>query len=365
MIKITERKFGKKFRAAVISDVHGSFALFQRLLRREEVQSADWIVFDGDYISRGRESLKILRALAELSKQDNVIILKGNLERLVNWYINGEPEGILRHFRGHKYNLFRECIEEQNAGEINADTFPKLRRLFAEKYPDIISYCADLPNALETEDFVFTHAGLGTQENWRDSTEQEVMKNDPFIRVGVNTTGKWLVCGHMPTWNVEGSENTNNCFVDYGRKCVFIDGGNQVKNDDQLNALIIDGDNGEYRFSTIFESWFPVFFASHSWSSDLDYGCEKDRWPEFSLTVIEPGEDFSLCRRSTGEACYVNSAHLIYNGENAEFYRNTVSSLLSVKAGEKLELLDAPKGKYVFVRKTDGRIGWVPRSVMV
>lgn len=364
MIKITEKSFGKKYRVAVISDVHGSFSLLCRLLENPEVKKADYIVFDGDYISRGRESLAVLRLLFELEKRANVTILKGNLERLVNWYVHAEPEGILRHFKGHKFNLFRECVEEQGLKRIDEETFPDLRKMFIEKYPDIISWCAALPNALETEDLVFTHAGLGGSENWRDSTEQEVMKNDPFIYTGVNTTGKWLVCGHMPTWNSRVSGNTNNCFIDNGRKIAFTDGGNQVKDFAQLNALIIDCEDGELCFSTVFESWYPGFIAKTDWEAPRSFGAYKDQWPEGELEVVERGEDFSLLRRENGSALYAANVHLKIKGEKAYFVRNTVSSVLSVKKGERLELLDAPKGKYLFVRNSSGDIGWVSKEVL-
>lgn len=365
MIKIIEKSFGTKYRAAVISDTHGSYSLLRRLLERDEVKSAGHTVFNGDHISRGRESLACLRFLMDLEGRENVTVIKGNLERLVNWYITAEPEGILRHFRGHSYNLFRECMEEQNAGPINEKTFPSLRKLFMEKYPDIIKYCAGLPNALETEDLVFTHAGLGAHENWRDSTEQEVMKNDPFIHVGVNTTGKWLVCGHMPTWNSKHSGNSNNCYVDEGRKMVFTDGGNQVKDFAQLNALIINGDCGSLSFNTVFESWYPVFFASKKWEADADYGCEKDHWPEGELEIVSRGEDFTLCRREDGSLMYLNNGHASFVGNTACILRNTVSSMLSVEAGERLELLDAPGGRYILVRKENGLIGWVDGGVLL
>ena len=364
MIKIAEKCFGKKYRVAVISDIHGSYTLLCRLLENPEVKKADYIVFNGDYISRGRESLAVLRLLFELEKKENVTIIKGNLERLVNWYVHAEPEGILRHFKGHNFNLFRECVEEQGLGCINEETFPVLREMFKEKYPDIICWCANLSNSLETEDLVFTHAGLGKWENWRDSSEQEVMKNDPFIYTGVNTTGKWLVCGHMPTWNSRISSNTNNCFVDESRKIVFTDGGNQVKDFAQLNALIIDCADGEMSFSTVFESWYPRFIAKADFVPPKTFGAYKDQWPEGELDVLERGEDFSFLRRENGSTLYAANAHLKFNGAKAVFIRNTVSAVLNVAKGELLELLDAPKGNYLFVRNASGDIGWVAKEVL-
>ena len=46
MIKIIEKSFGTKYRAAVISDTHGSYSLLRRLLERDEVKSADHTVFN-------------------------------------------------------------------------------------------------------------------------------------------------------------------------------------------------------------------------------------------------------------------------------------------------------------------------------
>ncbi|MBR4941402.1 MAG: hypothetical protein IKZ19_05330, partial [Clostridia bacterium] len=275
------------------------------------------------------------------------------------------PEAILRHFRGHRYNLFRECIDELGAGPINPETFPGLRQLFRENYADIIDYCANLPNALETEDLVFTHAGLGEWENWKDSSEQEVMKNDPFIKTGRNTTGKWLICGHMPTWNTPLSGNSNNCIVDGNRKCVFIDGGNQVKDFAQLNLLFISSHNGQVEFETAFESWYPVFFAAEDFVPVFDSGCDKDRWPEPEMKVMGDKNGFVECERADGTVCLAHPSHIRIADGRAVYVRNSVSSLLKVAKGEKLELLDAPGGELLFVRKASGEIGWVDRRVLM
>jgi hypothetical protein len=293
-----------------------------------------------------------------------ITVLKGNLERLVNWYLTGEPVRILKHFGEHRHNLFAECMAEQGLGPVTGENYAEMRRLFAERYADVVAFCAELPNALETEDLVFVHAGLGACADWRASTEQEVMKNDPFLKTGVNTTGKWLVAGHMPTWNSPLSKNSNNCIVDRERRCAFIDGGNQVKGYAQLNALILEKRYGTLTFRTVFESDYPSFTAAESYTPDRDLGCFKDDWPDVLLTMEEPGEDFSRCRRTDGSLVWVNNAHMGTVRGQLEFTKNTVSTLLPVRAGERLELLDAAAGRYVFVRNRGGFLGWAPRSVL-
>ena len=168
----------------------------------------------------------------------------------------------------------------------------------------------------------------------------------------------------MPTWNSRISSNTNNCFVDRERKIAFTDGGNQVKDFAQLNALIIDCADGEMSFSTVFESWYPRFTAKTDFDSGAPYGSFKDHWPEGELEVISHGEDFSYLQRTDGSTLYAANTHLNIKDGKAVFVRNTVSAFLKVKKGETLELLDAPKGNYVFVRNGAGDIGWVKREVL-
>jgi len=62
---------------------------------------------------------------------------------------------------------------------------------------------------------------------------------------------------------------------------------------------------------------------------------------------------------------YLNNGHASFVGNRARILRNTVSSMLSVEAGERLELLDAPGGRYILVRKENGLIGWVDGGVLL
>ena len=60
----------------VISDIHGCFGEFQRMLDHISFSDSDRLILAGDYIDRGPESLEMLRWLAE--RPDNVIAIRGN-----------------------------------------------------------------------------------------------------------------------------------------------------------------------------------------------------------------------------------------------------------------------------------------------
>ena len=60
----------------VISDIHGCFGEFQKLLCKIGFSEDDWLYLAGDYIDRGKQSLEILRWLETFPK--NVLPIKGN-----------------------------------------------------------------------------------------------------------------------------------------------------------------------------------------------------------------------------------------------------------------------------------------------
>ena len=67
-------------RVIFIGDVHGSYQPLQRLLRRVEYDpNEDWVVFTGDMVTRGPDSLKVLRWM----KKNEAGCVRGNHDDLV------------------------------------------------------------------------------------------------------------------------------------------------------------------------------------------------------------------------------------------------------------------------------------------
>ena len=70
----------------VISDVHGHYTEFIRLLKKVRFCEGDKLYLLGDVVDRGTENLKMLEFCRSRS---NVILLKGNHELFMQRYLEG------------------------------------------------------------------------------------------------------------------------------------------------------------------------------------------------------------------------------------------------------------------------------------
>ncbi len=366
MQKTLFRSLGEKYRIYAISDIHGNLDLLNALLEKIELSEGDVLVFDGDYINRGARSADTVRQIMRMSERENVYVIKGNLERLVDWYmVRGVAEDIIPHFSDHKNNLFCEWAKESGLGPVTYESYYQIRALLSEKYRAEIEYLKNLPLALETEDYIFVHAGLSQNGLLSDASEQAMVKNDGFLANGKNATGKWVVVGHTPVWNVPESKNTNNPVIFADRRVIGIDGGNCVKSFSQINALKIERDENGIRFENIFADESPVISAKADFAPQSSNGCFKDSWPDFKVRCLKRGEDFTLCENTvTMETGPVKNEHLAVQNGEYRIRKNTCSRILGVKSGERLYLLDEDGGRYAFMKNMSGEVGWVIKSAL-
>ena len=83
-----------------IADIHGRLDLLKQLWEKLESEqnldlSKDKVIFTGDYIDRGPDSLGVLQFIYDLTQKhpDNVIALSGNHEwMMINFYTRGSEE---------------------------------------------------------------------------------------------------------------------------------------------------------------------------------------------------------------------------------------------------------------------------------
>lgn len=347
-------------RMIVISDIHANLRLFKALLDRVDLRPEDMLVLDGDYINRGPESRATLQYLMLLKDRPHTYILKGNIERLGEWYLNrGTPESIIPHLADHRHNLLCEWAFAAGYGHVGYDNLVQMRPVLAEKYAEEAGFIRDLPYALETESCIFVHAGIAPELPWRESSEQTMLKNDPYLARGINPTGKYVVVGHMPVWNVPESGSSNCPVVFEERRIIGIDGGNAVKAFAQLNALIFE--NGEIIHT--FADLSPVIAAKESYVPKEQNEFLKFSWPDYFLEILSVGPEFTRCRiKGTQRTGMVKNEHI--GSENGQlcFRTNSTPLLLSCKAGERFYHLDTCGG-CLMVKTMSGTMGWLPKGV--
>ncbi|MGX7109650.1 metallophosphoesterase family protein [Facklamia miroungae] len=182
----------------VIGDIHGMSDELDKLLQ-------DWnpdkekLVFIGDYIDRGYNSLAVLKRVWQLQSQYNAICIRGN------------HESMLLNFLRSPHNFFNHYI--MNGGisticqllEISEDKVVKsqarrLVRQIKNGYPMLEDWLESLPYYIEYGEFIIVHAGLDLSlEDWKDTSDHEFMWIRDRFHQTKNQTGKQIVFGHTPT----------------------------------------------------------------------------------------------------------------------------------------------------------------------
>lgn len=357
-------ELGRNRRLIAISDIHADLPLFRRLLSSFYIRPEDVLVLVGDYINRGPDSLGTIRFIRELSHRPNTYVLKGNIERLGEWYLRrGDKADIVPHFSDHVHNLFCEWAAESGYPRVGLSNFDEVRAVLAEKYGDEAAFLRELPYGLETEDFIFVHSGICQSKDYRDSSEQELLKNDAYLSHGPNNTGKWVVVGHTPVWNDARSGSSNGPLIMPERKIIGIDGGCSVKSFAQLNALVIDVENGVPMLSSVFADASPLVAVRHAQRVENE-PLLKAGWPDYNLELLERGAEFSRCRLTgSGAEGLVKNEHFERFGGGYRYAVNSTSNFLSAAAGEQLYLLD-DCGGWLLAKNAVGELGWIPKKAV-
>ena len=200
-----------------ISDIHGDFNSFEKMIKLINLKPSDTLYILGDIIDRGREPVKLLKYIME---QENFVCLIGNHEKMA-------IDSLVRNHLSYNW-----C---DNGGSV---TYEQLHTEGAEFKRNIIKWMRMLPLFYIIDDLkiILIHAGFYADKedtNWQDI----VKKNDiddfvwarpkgSFTYNGGNTGYKYIV-GHTPTLSIDKGLDVGE-ILEIGNT-TYIDCGNAYK----------------------------------------------------------------------------------------------------------------------------------------
>ncbi len=169
----------------VMSDIHGEYDLFQRMLKTISFGENDELYICGDIIDKGSLLVKLAKFI---SKQSNIHCIIGNHE-----------DAFLKYYR---------CLmKHEEDGNLDM-VLERLREYFPECESidwDLLDWLESLPYYIETDDFICVHAGIPIQENGEllplEKTQEEYLINDRSFKdpQAVHLTDKCVFFGHTQT----------------------------------------------------------------------------------------------------------------------------------------------------------------------
>ncbi len=354
--KILPLRFAPGRRILVISDIHGNLAYFDALLEKAGFCGQDELIIDGDFLEKGPDSLGVLRRIMELSKGGNVHAVLGNCD---NWADLYQPdwteeagERVMHYIMWRQSGLLWEMLNASGVDLFEMESLGDFKELLRRRYEAEWAFLESLPDAIETENFVFAHAGADPDKPLREHTQGELCRLDSLLTTG-RKFKRWLIVGHWPVMLYGQDRVCANPIIDRDKRIVSIDGGCVLKDDGQLNALIIpDRDSTDFEF--VAYDPFPVRTVTRDQA-----GSERSyyiRWGDSQVRVLRRGEEFSRCRHvRTGYEMDILTKYLYSDGEYSDCNDST-DYVLPLKAGDRVSVIEETSLGYLVKHK--GVSGW-------
>ena len=169
-----------------IGDIHGCYDQLLALIDKIPINfKRDTLVFMGDYIDRGPQSVEVVDYLINLEKRiPGIIFLKGNHEDMLEKYLDGTDRFT------YLLNGGQQTLDSYLSRSAQSGTHPIP--------PEHREFFKSLRLFYETEDYIFVHAGLRPKVSMdSQDTEDLLWIRDKFIHTRYDF-GKPVIFGHTP-----------------------------------------------------------------------------------------------------------------------------------------------------------------------
>ena len=168
-----------------ISDIHGEYELFMRLLEKINYSDTEKLIVCGDIIDKGKASIKLVKTLFSMP---NAYCIKGN----------------------HEFEFFKFYRTRMHSAIMDFDAILwQLQQYFPEDGHlldwDTVDRLVELPGFIENDEFICVHAGLpidadGTILPPSDASLEELVYDRTFKNPNIiPITEKCIIFGHTPT----------------------------------------------------------------------------------------------------------------------------------------------------------------------
>ncbi|WLR42322.1 metallophosphoesterase [Bacillus carboniphilus] len=363
MDKLKQLTVPDQARMIVISDIHGELELFKRLLEKVNYNSQDdYLIINGDMCEKGSNSIGVVSYIKSLSKTNpKVHVTEGNCEALVEELLNENPK-LINYLVARKHSIMNEWLTQLDYPVDENSNIQEVKEVLTKHYSEDIDWLMRLPTAIETEDYIFVHAGLDDKENWKE-TDRDMAITIPAFLTKSHRSKKYVIVGHWPVVNYSSHLPLNNPIIDHEKRIIAMDGGNVVKRSGQLNALIIRP-SYEEQFSYTYVDHFENFTVKEDFQADPKM-VGSIKYPMYKINPIKEKDHFTLCEKiGSEEQIYVKNEY-IQKDENGEITVTDDLSCaqISVKKGEMVSLINGDCTAYALIKK-DGAEGWVKKEAI-
>lgn len=193
----------------VMSDIHGEYNTFLKMLKKINFNKDDMLYIIGDVIDRGENSLLIVEYIRN---NKNIVYIKGNHEEFFLDFIK----------RNDPYPWI-------TYGGLN--TYNEIAKKGIKYAKDLYNYINQLPYFFVVDKFILVHAGVKIPINHSNLSIEEIFENYGETNCLLNSLlGKELqykdyitICGHTPTQFIKTNKHKGKIYNTSGT--IYIDCG--------------------------------------------------------------------------------------------------------------------------------------------
>lgn len=352
--KVTVPKY---HRIIVISDIHGEIDLLKKLLNKVNFHQDDYLIINGDMCEKGTSSKEVIRYIMDLSSNfPNVHVTEGNCDVLIEEVLNENP-AILKYLARQKHSLLNEWLEELDFVLTEQTSVQEIKQLLWKHFRKEIDWLINLPTVIETEQYIFVHAGLEDIENWED-TDREIALSIPSFLEKNHQAKKFVVVGHWPVINYSTDIPSDNPIIDKDKKIIAMDGGNKVKPTGQLNAVILEQNTISYTYVDT----FPTREVRKDFHADITM-TGSINYPYYLIQPLAKEAFFTQCKQlETNRIVYVKNEYIHPHNDGKFQVKTDIScAQLTVQKGEQVSIVDDNCTGYTLIKK-DGQLGWIAKE---
>lgn len=216
---------GLKLSTYVISDMHGCYDAYMKMLEKIRFSGEDTLYVLGDILDRGPNPVKII---LDLMNRDNVVCLAGNHEYMALECLRFLLKEITdENLAGLRPDMIGKIFNWQQNGA--ATTMEEFYKLDAQTRRAAIEFISefDLYEELRVYDktYILVHAGLGNFRPDRPVWEygpDELLWERPDYAMQYYPN-RYVITGHTPTMLIEGNPRPG--YIYKGQHHIAIDCG--------------------------------------------------------------------------------------------------------------------------------------------
>lgn len=350
---VKQVRFPKGKRIIVISDIHGHLQNFRNLLKKVTFSKEDILVIDGDVLEKGPQSLATLRYIMQLAKEYTVYQVLGN-----NDWLWDEPETEdkqaneeLLGYMLSRNSIFRDMCTELGIKVSEKTDVLAMKRAIKTAFREEWNYLRELPDILESEHYIFVHAGLES-EDLQQQEKMNCVKNDWFFSREIFFS-RWCIVGHFSVCLYDQEKIDCTVRIDRARKIISIDGGCVVKNSGQLNALIIPEDGSE-EFIWEYVDDLPKAVAVQAQKPSEK--AHSIHWPNNEVKILTKEGELSLCKEEkSGTEMWIPNS-MLTEWEGKMYTDETTDYQPEINVGDEVSVVAETSRETLVKRK--GLLGW-------